>query len=82
MEKLSNVIQSGPLKHMKQKFGPDVPKGMAEQLFPNGSVLRCIPCGKQRACSTSEIAEYLAKGFPRCKRCGSMTDLENPWVSK
>lgn len=82
MEKLGSVKLSGPLKHMRQKFGPDVPKGMAEQLFPNGSTLRCLPCGKERPATTSQIAEYLAKGFPRCKACGRMTELDNPWLSK
>lgn len=83
MERAGNVnSRGGELKHMRQKFGSDIHKGMAQEIFPNGSVLRCIPCGKQRPCSTSQIAEYLASGFPKCKVCNHVTDLVNPYLSK
>jgi len=51
---------------------------IAKYAFPNGSVLRCIPCKKQRNCTTSEIAEYMANGFPKCKACGHAVDLVTP----
>lgn len=53
-------------------------KWLAEHSFPNGSVLRCIPCKKQRNCTTSEIAEWMASGFPKCRNCGHSTDLVTP----
>jgi hypothetical protein len=55
-------------------------KWIAEYAYPNGSILRCVPCGKQRSCNTSEIAEWMERGFPRCKLCGHITDLINPWA--
>lgn len=51
---------------------------MAEKYYPEGSTLRCIPCGKQRHTATSEIANYMRSGFPRCKACGHVTDLVTP----
>jgi len=51
---------------------------LAQYSFPDGSTLRCIPCGKQRHCTTSEIAEYMTHGFPKCKHCGHAVDLVTP----
>lgn len=51
---------------------------IAKYAFPNGSVLRCIPCGKQRACTTSEIAGWMANEFPKCRVCNHTTDLVTP----
>lgn len=53
-------------------------KMIAEYAFPNGSTVRCIPCGKSRSCSTSEIAEWMVAGFPKCRICGHTTDLMTP----
>jgi transcription elongation factor Elf1 len=51
---------------------------IAEHAFPQGSIFRCIPCGKQRNCTTSEIAEGMSKGFPKCRICGKTVDLVTP----
>lgn len=53
-------------------------KAIADYAFPNGSIFRCIPCGKQRNCTTSEIAEGMSKGFPKCRNCGKTVDLVTP----
>lgn len=51
---------------------------MAGKYFPDGSILKCVPCGKQRHCTTSEIAEYMTHGFPSCRACGHKVDLVTP----
>jgi hypothetical protein len=57
---------------------PRVAKMMADELFPDGSIFRCIPCGKQRNCTTSEIAEGIANGWPRCRVCNTRVELVTP----
>lgn len=57
-------------------------KWIAEYAYPNGSVLRCLPCKKQRNVTTSDIMLYMEIGWPRCKVCGHMTDLVNPYEKK
>lgn len=79
MERVNSINSGhGELKHMRQKFGPDIHKGMAQELFPNGSVLRCHRCKLSRNCTTSEIENILRNGFPVCKRCGFKVTLDNP----
>lgn len=55
-------------------------KWIARFAFPDGSIVRCPPCGKQRACTTSEIAVWMETGFPKCKACGHSVDLINPHI--
>ncbi len=57
---------------------PRAIKMIANHAFPEGSIFRCIPCGKQRNCTTSEIAEGMTHGFPKCKACGHTVDLVTP----
>lgn len=73
---------AGGMFQISKKFGPDVYRGMAEQLFPNGSVLRCLKCNVKRHAATSEIAEFLKFGFPVCRKCNHRTTLDNPYQSK
>ena len=68
MEKLSSLVSRIPI-HAK----------IAAHAYPNGSVIRCLPCGKQRNCSTSEVATWIQIGFPKCKACGHATELVKAW---
>lgn len=67
-------------KQMRQKF-KDLTE-MAQFCFPEGSIIRCKPCGVERKCSTDEIAIWLKEGYPLCKRCGARTELLNPHIKK
>jgi hypothetical protein len=58
------------------------PDWIARYAFPDGSTVRCLPCGIQRSCTTSEIAEWIQSGFPKCRNCGHTVDLINPWVKE
>ena len=57
-------------------------RGLAERIFPNGSIIRCRYCDVERKCSPEEIAYWLENGFPLCKKCGKRTDLVNPYKER
>ena len=69
-------------KQMRQVFGPDIHKGLAEKLFPDGSTIRCKQCQVERHCTTQEIETWLRDGYPKCKRCGKATEIDNPYVRR
>ena len=67
---------------MRKVFGPNIYRGMAEKLFPAGSILRCKQCVIERHCTTQEIEGFLRDGYPTCKRCNQKTSMDNPHVKK
>ena len=69
MEKLSTVATKIP-----------VYANIANLAFPEGTTGKCLVCGKERNCSTGEIANWMRKGLP--KHCGQYITLANPWVKR
>jgi hypothetical protein len=69
MEKLANIANRS-----------SVYANLANHAFPEGTVGKCQICGKERNCSTSEIAIWMRKGLP--KHCGQYITLLNPWIEK
>jgi hypothetical protein len=67
---------------MRKVFGPNIYRGMAEKLFPNGSTIRCKQCCVERKCTTQEIETWLRDGYPACRKCGKKTDLVNPYAPR
>jgi hypothetical protein len=53
---------------------------IASLAFPEGTTGKCQVCGKERNCSTSEIAVWMRKGLP--KHCGQYINLTNPWTKR
>lgn len=41
---------------------------IAQDVFPNGTILRCSLCEKEIDCSTNDCGYYLGHGWPVC--CG------------
>jgi hypothetical protein len=51
-------------------------KMIAEYAFPQGTEGKCLKCGKTRHCTTSELAVWMSKGWP--KHCGQTIEIQNP----
>lgn len=50
---------------------------IAEYAFPSGTRAYCQKCGYSRHATTSELAEWFAKGYPVCK-CGGKISIVTP----
>jgi hypothetical protein len=69
MEKLSEVATKSPAYSK-----------IASHAFPEGTVAKCLVCGKGRNVTTGEIANWMRKGLP--KHCGQYVELMNPWKKR
>ena len=48
----------------------------AEKGYPLGAIATCPKCHSSRQVFTSELAEWFAKGFPRCRKDGARIDIQ------
>ncbi len=39
---------------------------VAEDVWPDGAILICVICGKEKKIDIDECAHYLALGWPKC----------------
>lgn len=44
----------------------DLHNSIAQDVFPNGAILRCSECGVEKDVSTEECGYYLGHGWPIC----------------
>lgn len=56
MNNFKNVIEKAQSLH----------GSIAQDVFPNGAVLRCSICGNESNITTNDCAYYLGHGWPKC----------------
>ncbi len=44
----------------------DYHRGVAETIWPRGTVLRCDRCGRRQTATVGQITTYLGRGWPTC----------------
>ena len=53
----------------------DLQKHIAQDVWPNGALLYCTTCKRNQKINTSECANYLIQGWPKC--CGKTMEEAN-----